>query len=61
MPTYVMDAKEFSKLNGKCVAGKALITKTCGKFEQLCLEMDKMEEDTKKKGLSEGLSSRESR
>ena len=39
-----MDAKEFFKLNGRCVSGKALITKTCNKFEQLCEEMDQMEE-----------------
>ena len=45
MPYFAMDAKEFSKLNGKCVSGKALITKTCSKFEQLCEEMDQMEDD----------------
>ena len=44
MPYFAMDAKLFSQLNGKCVSGKALLTKACNKFEQLCAEMDKMEE-----------------
>ena len=44
MPIYAMDAKLFSQLNGKCVGQKALLTKACNKFEQLCVEMDKMEE-----------------
>ena len=44
MPVYAMDAKKYSQLNGKCVGLKSLLTKACNKFEQLCAELDDMEE-----------------
>ena len=38
-------AKEFAKLNDRCVSGKGNLTKSCNKFQELYNDVEKMEDN----------------